>query len=76
MREALRGSKRFRHPQVGELTLDWDTYPLPGDPGPVMLVFTVEPGSPDAERIALLASLHATAHAERSGSGMLVGGEG
>lgn len=76
VREALRGSKRFRHPQVGELTLDWDTYPLPGDPGPVMLVFTVEPGSPDAERVALLASLHATAHAERSGSGMLVGGEG
>jgi len=47
-------------PGVGDIVLDWDTYPLPGNPGPVMLVFTAEPGSPDADRLRLLASLHAT----------------
>jgi hypothetical protein len=60
VRESVRGTKTFRVPQVGDMVLDWDTYPLPGSPGPVMLVFTAEPGSADAERLALLASLHAT----------------
>ncbi|GAA0583463.1 helix-turn-helix domain-containing protein [Kribbella sandramycini] len=54
------GTRTFRTPEVGEITLDWDTYPLPGNPGPVMLVFTAEPESPDADRLRLLASLHAT----------------
>ncbi|WP_261989694.1 hypothetical protein [Streptomyces sp. uw30] len=50
----------FQHPEVGGITLDWDTYPLPGNPGPVLLVFTPEPGTADAERLQLLASLRAT----------------
>jgi hypothetical protein len=60
VRESVRGSKAFHVPEVGDIVLDWDTYPLPGNPGPVMLVFTAEPGSPDADRLQLLASLHAT----------------
>jgi hypothetical protein len=40
--------------------LNWYTYPLPGDPGPVMLVFTAEPGGADADWLQVLASLHAT----------------
>lgn len=59
VRESVSGTKTFRVPEVGDITLDWDTYPLPGNPGPVMLVFTAEPGSPDADRLRLLASLHA-----------------
>jgi transcriptional regulator with XRE-family HTH domain len=59
VRESVRGTKTFRHPQVGDITLDWDTYPLPGSPGPVMVVYTTEPGSPDDDRLRLLASLHA-----------------
>jgi transcriptional regulator with XRE-family HTH domain len=58
VRESVHGSKRFQHPRVGDLTLDWDTYPLPGSPGPVLLVYTAEPGSPDADRLQLLAALH------------------
>lgn len=60
VREAVRGSKAFRVPEVGEIVLDWDTYPLPGSPGPVVVVFTAEPGSPDADRLHLLATLQAT----------------
>ncbi|MFE9747196.1 helix-turn-helix transcriptional regulator [Saccharothrix saharensis] len=60
VRGSVSGTKTFRVPEVGDVVLDWDTYPLPGDPGPVMLVFTAEPGSADADRLRLLASLHAT----------------
>ncbi len=60
VRESVSGTKTFRVPEVGDISLHWDTYPLPGNPGPVMLVYTAEPGSPDADRLGLLASLHAT----------------
>ncbi|GIH79318.1 helix-turn-helix transcriptional regulator [Planobispora longispora] len=60
VRASVSGTKTFRVPAVGDIVLDWDTYPLPGSPGPVMLVFTAEPGSADADRLQLLASLHAT----------------
>ncbi|MEU7872382.1 helix-turn-helix transcriptional regulator [Dactylosporangium sp. NPDC049140] len=60
VRESVSGTKTFHIPEVGDIALDWDTYPLPGNPGPVMLVFTTEPGSPDADRLRLLATLHAT----------------
>lgn len=66
VRESVSGSKSFRIPEVGDVTLDWDSYPLPGNPGPVMLVYTAEPGSVDADRLQLLASLHATRVAKLS----------
>jgi transcriptional regulator with XRE-family HTH domain len=59
--ETVRGTKTFRHPAVGDITLDWDTYPLPGSPGPVMVVYTAEPGSPDDDRLRLLGSNARTA---------------
>ncbi|MET7881218.1 helix-turn-helix transcriptional regulator [Micromonospora profundi] len=67
VRESVSGTKTFRVPEVGDIVLDWDTYPLPGNPGPVMLVFTAEPGSAHADRLQLLASLHATRSALASG---------
>jgi transcriptional regulator with XRE-family HTH domain len=54
------GVKRFRHPVVGELTLDFEALQLPGDPGQSMLVYTAEPDSPTRERLDLLASWTAT----------------
>lgn len=50
---ATRGRMRVDHPLVGELTLDWDAYPIP-DADPVLLVFTAEPGGPDDERLRRL----------------------
>ncbi|WP_216896667.1 helix-turn-helix transcriptional regulator [Nocardia alni] len=54
---ATRGRMRVFHPLVGELNLDWDAYPMPGAPGPVLIAYTAEPGSPDAERLQLLSGL-------------------
>jgi transcriptional regulator with XRE-family HTH domain len=56
------GVKHFRHPLVGELTLDFETLELPGDPGQSMLVYTAEPASPTRERLNLLASWTSTPH--------------
>lgn len=55
--ETTRGRMRVNHPLAGELNLDWDAYPLPGTPGPMVIVYTAVEGSPDAERLQLLASL-------------------
>ncbi|MGW0948998.1 helix-turn-helix transcriptional regulator [Streptomyces sp. NPDC002623] len=53
--EPTRGQMRLTHPQVGELNLDWDAYPIPGNAGPALMVCTAAEGSPDAERLRLLA---------------------
>jgi transcriptional regulator with XRE-family HTH domain len=55
------GVKRFRHPLVGDLTLDFESLDLRGDPGLSLLVYTAEPASPTRERLDLLASCAATA---------------
>jgi transcriptional regulator with XRE-family HTH domain len=50
------GSKRLHHPIVGDLTLSYEAFDLPADPGQRINVYTAEPGSPDAESLGLLAS--------------------
>ena len=55
------GTKRFRHPVVGALTLQYDTIPLPADPGLSLTCYTPEPATPSADGLAVLASWAATA---------------
>jgi transcriptional regulator with XRE-family HTH domain len=50
------GTKRFRHPLVGDLTVGFNATELPADPGLTLTVYTAEPGSPTEEKLALLAS--------------------
>ncbi|WP_447913529.1 helix-turn-helix transcriptional regulator [Microbacterium phyllosphaerae] len=50
------GTKRFQHPLVGELTLAYEELAITAEPGNVLLIYSAEPGSPSAERLALLAS--------------------
>ncbi|TDX03304.1 helix-turn-helix transcriptional regulator [Kribbella sp. VKM Ac-2566] len=53
------GTKRFHHPEVGDLTLVYEELAITAEPGLVLLVYTAEPGSPSAEKLRLLASLAA-----------------
>ena len=54
------GVKRFHHPVVGELILDFESLDLPGDPGQKLLVYSAEPGSRSQEALDLLASWAST----------------
>jgi transcriptional regulator with XRE-family HTH domain len=54
------GSKRFRHPVVGDLAVGFNATELPADPGLTLTVYTAEPTSGSAEKMALLASWGAT----------------
>lgn len=60
------GVKRFHHPAVGDLALDWESMPLPADPGLSVTFYCPQPGSPSADAIALLASWAATNLSELS----------
>jgi transcriptional regulator with XRE-family HTH domain len=59
------GSKRFRHPLVGDLSVGFNATELPADPGLTLTVYTAEPGSESAEKLALLASWTATSDQEQ-----------
>ncbi|MET7354096.1 helix-turn-helix domain-containing protein [Streptomyces mirabilis] len=50
------GVKRFHHPLVGELVLDWDTLVCGGDPDQELVVWTAEPGTPSYDGLRALAS--------------------
>lgn len=50
------GDKRFRHPIVGELTLQYETLTMPGDPDQALFLYTAEPRSQAAETLGLLTS--------------------
>ncbi|WP_371583928.1 helix-turn-helix domain-containing protein [Streptomyces sp. NBC_01314] len=50
------GMKRFHHPVVGELVLDWDTFTCGSDPHQELVVWTAEPGTPSYDGLRDLAS--------------------
>ncbi|WP_199191736.1 helix-turn-helix transcriptional regulator [Amycolatopsis sp. CA-126428] len=54
------GSKRLRHPMVGDLTVEYETLAPPGDPGTTIYVYTTEVDSPSRRAMDLLASWTAT----------------
>lgn len=53
------GTKCIHHPLVGDLDLDYETIPLPADPGQSLLVYTAEVRSPTQEALNLLAHWNA-----------------
>ncbi|MGW1604569.1 helix-turn-helix domain-containing protein [Streptomyces eurythermus] len=63
-----KGTKKLRHPIVGELTLDWDTLTCATDPEQSILVWTAAPGTASHDALRLLASWDADRNRTASGT--------
>ncbi|MET8624242.1 helix-turn-helix transcriptional regulator [Kitasatospora sp. NPDC004669] len=57
--EKSHGSKRFHHPAVGEVALDYETFRSPGTAHQLLVVYTAAPGSRAEEALSLLGALTA-----------------
>ncbi|BEL03763.1 helix-turn-helix transcriptional regulator [Actinoplanes sichuanensis] len=54
------GTKRFRHPVVGELELDYEALDVPGDAALTIVTYSADPGTPSGDSLELLATWAAT----------------
>jgi len=54
------GRKRYHHPVVGELSLDYETMKFPADTGLTLTAYSAQPGTPSHDGLNLLASWAAT----------------
>jgi transcriptional regulator with XRE-family HTH domain len=68
VREKTHGTKRYVHPQVGELELRYESFAIAGNPGQMLVVYHAEPGSPTERALALLSSIAADGGASRTAS--------
>jgi transcriptional regulator with XRE-family HTH domain len=66
VKEKYYGVKHLCHPLVGDLTLNFETFPLSDGTEQLLATYHAEPGSPSAEALRLLASWGADA--TRAGS--------
>lgn len=53
---ATYGTKQYRHPLVGDLTLDCDTWAGPDGAGQRLMVLTAQPDSPSHDALRILTS--------------------
>lgn len=53
------GTKHYRHPLVGDLTLDCDTWESPDGSGQRLMIVSAEPGTPSHDRLRILTSWNA-----------------
>ncbi|WIB77968.1 helix-turn-helix transcriptional regulator [Curtobacterium sp. MCPF17_002] len=60
------GDKRFHHPIVGDLTLQYETVTLPGDPDQTLFLYTAEAGTKHRDALNLLNSWAAIVHVHDS----------
>ena len=61
-----RGTRRYNHPIVGELTLEWDSLTSDAEPDQQLIVYTAEPGSRSEQALRELAA-SAAEHTSTSG---------
>ncbi|GGN48949.1 DNA-binding protein [Streptomyces albiflavescens] len=64
------GRKTFHHPEVGELTLGYQSMELEGTPGHRLIAYYAEPGTPEYDALVLLDLLAS----ERSSNGAVPSG--
>jgi transcriptional regulator with XRE-family HTH domain len=55
VQEKRHGAKTYLHPTAGELTLTYEALPMPDDGDQILTLFTADPDTVDAERLAALA---------------------
>ena len=51
-----RGTRRYNHPVVGEITLEWDALTSDAEPDRQLVVYTAEPGSRSEHALRELAA--------------------
>jgi len=56
VQERMRGTKRYRHPEVGDLVVTYEALVLPADPGQVLCTYTAEKGSASEKALRALAT--------------------
>ena len=54
--ECTFGVKRFMHPIVGRVDVDYETFPVPGEPDQQLFVYSTQPGSASNDALRILAS--------------------
>jgi hypothetical protein len=54
VRGHVRGHKTFHHPDLGTLTLGYQSMTLNGTPGQSLIAYYAEPGEPEHDKITLL----------------------
>ncbi|GAA2574412.1 helix-turn-helix transcriptional regulator [Streptomyces lienomycini] len=60
VRGKARDAKNLQHPEVGALALTYQAFDVRDAPGQQLVIYHAEPGSPSAQALDLLGSLHAT----------------
>lgn len=53
------GTKTIRHPDLGDLVLDWDGFAYAGDPDQHLVMWSAAPSSSTSDKLRILASLTA-----------------
>nr|WP_090340527.1 helix-turn-helix transcriptional regulator [Mycolicibacterium malmesburyense]CRL69889.1 putative transcriptional regulator [Mycolicibacterium malmesburyense] len=56
VRERTHGTKRYHHPLVGDLTVNYESVAVLGDPDQTLCIYTADPGSPSETALQLLAN--------------------
>jgi anti-sigma factor RsiW len=51
-----RGTRRYNHPVVGEITLEWDAFTSDAEPDQQLVIYTAEPGSRSEQALRELAA--------------------
>ncbi|MCP9210859.1 helix-turn-helix transcriptional regulator [Streptomyces sp. NEAU-Y11] len=60
VRGKTRDAKHLRHPDVGALSLTYQSFDVRAAPGQQLVIYRAEPGSPSAQALGLLGTLDAT----------------